>query len=138
MMMKKLIEKLNNCVECFQKCVVMQVLAKLNMCLFSLKKQNYLQTKIKSCEGKTNRNFHNNEMPEKDSHCTCLSVTLIYSGSKMGKYYYRLVFLEKCECIAKFKGQEQFNTTRICKNSILPIPDYCLSNQLKLHDSIES
>ena len=38
-----------------------------------------LKAKTKSYNGKTNTNFHNNEIPKEGSHCICLSVILMNS-----------------------------------------------------------
>ena len=54
----------------------------------SVYNQKYLKTKIKSCMGKTNANFHNDKMPKEGSQCFCVSVILIESVSEMGKKYY--------------------------------------------------
>ena len=53
----------------------------------SVYNQKYLKTKIKSCTGKTNANFHNDKMPKEGSQCICVSVILIESVSEMGKKY---------------------------------------------------
>ena len=48
--------------------------------------KKYLKTKIKSCHGKINTNFHHNGMSKEGSHCVCLSVRLIENSVfKMGK-----------------------------------------------------
>ena len=65
----------------------------------SVYNQKYLKTKIKSCTGKTNTNFHNDKMPKEGSQCICVSVILIESVSEMGKKYYFQVLLEKCQYI---------------------------------------
>ena len=44
----------------------------------------YIKTKIKSYNGKTSTNFHNNKIPKEDCQCICLSVILI--DSVYGKY----------------------------------------------------
>ena len=41
--------------------------------------EKYLKNKIKSYNGKTNTNFHNNKIPKEGSQCICLSVILIDS-----------------------------------------------------------
>ena len=38
--------------------------------------EKYLKTRIKSCDGKMNTNFHDNKIPKEGSHCVCLSVIL--------------------------------------------------------------
>ena len=35
--------------------------------------RKYLNTKVKSYNGKINTNFHNNKMPEEGCHCVCIS-----------------------------------------------------------------
>ena len=45
----------------------------------------YFQTKIKSCNGKINTNFHNNKIPKKGAQCVCLSVILIVSVYRKDK-----------------------------------------------------
>ena len=57
--------------------------------------KKYLKTKIKSYKSKTNKHFHDNEMPEEGSLCKFLSAILIVSVIKMGKIYYIQVLLEE-------------------------------------------
>ena len=64
--------------------------------------ENDLKAKIKSYNGKVNTNFHDNEIP-KGSQFICLSVILIDSVFRTGKNYYRQVFLEECNYVAKEK-----------------------------------
>ena len=52
----------------------------------SLNNEKYLKSKVTSYEGKINTNFHNNKMFKEGSHCICISVVLIDSVFKMGKY----------------------------------------------------
>ena len=56
------------------------------------KVKNSLKAKIKSCNEKLNRNFHNNKIPKECSLFICLSVILIDSVFKTGKNYYPQVF----------------------------------------------
>ena len=47
----------------------------------------YIKTKIKSYNGKTSTNFHNNKIPKEDCQCICLSMYLfILIDSVYGKY----------------------------------------------------
>ena len=48
----------------------------------------YLKTNIKSCNGKINSNFHNNNLPKECSDCVCSSAILINSIFRTGKIYY--------------------------------------------------
>ena len=43
---------------------------------------------MKSYNGKTNTNFHNNKIPKEGSQCVCLSVILIDSVSRTVNNYY--------------------------------------------------
>ena len=43
---------------------------------------------MKSYNGKTNTNFHNNKIPKEGSQCVCLSVILIDSVSGTVNNYY--------------------------------------------------
>ena len=61
--------------------------------------EKYLKTKIKSYEGKTDTNFHDDGFPKDSSCCICLSLIFIDSVFKMGKNYYLQVFLEECKHI---------------------------------------
>ena len=49
--------------------------------------EKYLKTKIKSYNGKMNRNFHNNKVPKEGSQCICLSVIFIDSVYRKDKDY---------------------------------------------------
>ena len=60
---------------------------------------NQLQWKIYG--GKINTIFHNHKISKEGFHCICLSVILIDSVFKTGKYYYPHVFLEEYKCIVK-------------------------------------
>ena len=61
----------------------------------------YLNTKLKSYNGKTNTNFHHNKMAEKGSHCVFISILLTDSIFKKDENYYPEVFSEECICIVK-------------------------------------
>ena len=63
----------------------------------------YLQTKIKSQEGKVNPNFHNEKIPKESSHCILLQMILTISVLEMGKNYYPQKCLEEWEYIVKEK-----------------------------------
>ena len=52
----------------------------------------YLKTKIKSYNGKTNTNFHNNKTAKEGSQLIFLLVILIDSIFRKDKSYYPLVF----------------------------------------------
>ena len=54
----------------------------------------YLKAKIKSDNGKSNTNFHNNKIPKEGSQSICLSVILIDSVFRTGNNYCPQVFLE--------------------------------------------
>ena len=56
--------------------------------------EKYLKAKIKSDNGKSNTNFHNNKIPKEGSQSICLSVILIDSVFRTGNNYCRQVFLE--------------------------------------------
>ena len=75
--------------------------------------EKYLKTKIKSCNGKINTNFHNNKIPKEDSQCICLSVILINSVYRKDKDYYPHVFLEECKYVVKEKKMSKFITDDI-------------------------
>ena len=55
----------------------------------------YLKTKIKSYEGKTNTNFHNDMVPKEGPQ--------YISVFRTGKSYYPQVLLEECKYVAKEK-----------------------------------
>ena len=65
--------------------------------------ENYLEAKIKSYNGKINRSFHYNKIPEEVSLCICLSVILIDFVFRTGCNYYPQVFLEECQYVVKEK-----------------------------------
>ena len=56
--------------------------------------EKYLKAKIKSDNGKSNTNFHNNKIPKEGSQSICLSVILIDSVFRTGNNYCPQVFLE--------------------------------------------
>ena len=58
---------------------------------------------MKSYNGKTNTNFHNNKIPKEGSQCVCLSVILIDSVSRTVNNYYPWVFLEDVNMLLKKK-----------------------------------
>ena len=68
---------------------------------------NQLQWKIYG--GKINTIFHNHKISKEGFHCICLSVILIDSVFKTGKYYYPHVFLEEYKCIVKKMIKNYFN-----------------------------
>ena len=61
--------------------------------------EKHLKPKIKSYNGKINKNFLNNKTARKGSQFTCLSVILIDSVFRTGKKYYPQVFLEECKFV---------------------------------------
>ena len=72
--------------------------------------EKYLKSKINSCNGEINTNFHNNKIPKEGSQFTCLSVNLIDSVFRTGKNYYPQVFLEECKYfVIKKKMPEHIN-----------------------------
>ena len=54
--------------------------------------EKYLKAKTKSCNGKINTIFHNNNIPKEGSQFICLSVLSIDSAFRIGKNYYPGVF----------------------------------------------
>ena len=50
--------------------------------------EKYLKTKLKSYNGKSNTNLHNNKIPKEVSQYICLSVILIDSFCRKNKDYY--------------------------------------------------
>ena len=66
-----------------------------------LDREKYLKAKIKSYNGKTNTNFHNNEIPKEGFQSICLSAIVF---AKTGKIYYPPVFLKECKYVVKEKG----------------------------------
>ena len=56
--------------------------------------EKHLKAKIKSDNGKSNTNFHNNKIPKEGSQSICLSVILIDSVFRTGNNYCPQVFLE--------------------------------------------
>ena len=76
--------------------------------------KKYLETKIKSYNGKIIKNIHNNKIPKEGSQCNCISVILIdliYRKDK--KNYYPQVFLEECKYVAKEKEMSKSITDDI-------------------------
>ena len=63
--------------------------------------EKHLKAKIKSYNGKTNTNFHNNKIPKEGSQFICLSVILNDSVFRTGKSYYPQMFLEECKYVIK-------------------------------------
>ena len=63
--------------------------------------KKYLRAKIKSYNGKTNTNFHNNELPKEVAQFACLQVISIDSSFRTGEKYHPQVFLEECKYIIK-------------------------------------
>ena len=61
--------------------------------------EKHLKPKIKSYNGKINKNFPNNKTAREGSQFTCLSVILIDSVFRTGKKYYPQVFLEECKFV---------------------------------------
>ena len=57
----------------------------------------YLETKLKSCEEKINTIFHNGKLPKEVFYCIRLLVVIIDSVFKMGVNFYHQVFLEECK-----------------------------------------
>ena len=65
--------------------------------------EKYLKAKMKSYNGKTNTNFHDNKIPKEGSQFICLSVILIDSVFRTGKNYYCQDSLEECKYVVKEK-----------------------------------
>ena len=61
-----------------------------------------MRAKIKSYNGKINTNFHNNKLPKEGSQFICLLVISIDSIFRIGKNYYRQLFLDQCKYVIKF------------------------------------
>ena len=61
--------------------------------------EKHLKAKIKSYNGKINKNFPNNKTAKEGSQFTCLSVILINSVFGTGKKYYPQVFSEECKFV---------------------------------------
>ena len=59
--------------------------------------EKYLKAKVKSYNGKINKNFHNNKIPKEGSQFICLSLVLIDSVFRAVKNCYRQVFLQECK-----------------------------------------
>ena len=75
--------------------------------------KKYLKTKIKSCNGKINTNFHNDKIPKEDSVCIFLSLISIDSIYRTDNKYYPQVFLEKRKYVVKEKKTSMFITDDI-------------------------
>ena len=90
---KKLLEKYN---EIWKK--VSNIIKKREFDSNPVYNEKYIKTKIKSYNGKINKSFLNNKIPERGSQCICLSVIFIDSVYKKDKSYYPQVFLEECRC----------------------------------------
>ena len=58
---------------------------------------------MKSYNGKSKINFHNNKIPREGPQFICLSVILIDSVFRAGKNYLPQVFLEQCKYVVKEK-----------------------------------
>ena len=57
--------------------------------------EKYLEYKIKSYNGKINKNFYNNKILKEGPQFTYSSVILIYSVFRIGKNYYPQVFFRR-------------------------------------------
>ena len=66
----------------------------------SICNEKHLKSKIKSYNGKSNTNSHNNKI-SKSCQCICLLVILIDSVYRKDKDCYPQVFLEECKYVAK-------------------------------------
>ena len=75
--------------------------------------EKHLTVKIKSYNGKINKDFHNNKIPQQSSKFICLSVILIDSVFRTGKNYYPQVFVEECKYVAKEKKMPGYITDDI-------------------------
>ena len=75
--------------------------------------EKYLKTKIKSYNGKVNKNCCNNKILKEGSQCIYLSVILINSPYKKDKNYYPQVFLEECKYVLKEKKTSKYVTDDI-------------------------
>ena len=72
--------------------------------------EKYLKTKIKSCNGKINTNFHNNQILVWK---ICLLVILINLFFRTGKNYYPQGFLEECKYVVQEKKVSKYIIDRI-------------------------
>ena len=70
--------------------------------------EKYIKTKIKSYEGKINKNFHGGKVPKESSQYICLLVILIDSVFRTGKNYYLQVLLEECKHVVKEKNMPKY------------------------------
>ena len=67
------------------------------------------KTKIKSYGDKLSTSFDDKGMPEKGSHCNCLSAILLDSNSRINKNYYSQVFWQECKYIVEEKKMSKYN-----------------------------
>ena len=81
--------------------------------------EKYLNTKIKSYNGKINTNFHRNKIPREDSQFICLSLILINSVLRTGESYYPQVFLEECNYVVKEKKISKYIIDNIKISSMI-------------------
>ena len=79
--------------------------------------EEYLKSKVKSYNGKTNANSHNIKIPKENSQLIFLSVILIHSVFSTGKNYYSQVFLEECKFVVKEKKMPGYITDDIGTSS---------------------
>ena len=75
--------------------------------------EKHLTVKIKSYNGKINKDFHNNKIPQQSSKFICLSVIQIDSVFRTGKNYYPQVIVEECKYVAKEKKMPEYITDDI-------------------------
>ena len=66
--------------------------------------EKWLETKVKSYEGKISTHFHDHGITKDCAHCICLSVILIDSIFKIGRNCYPEVYLEEWKNIVKEKS----------------------------------
>ena len=52
-------------------------------------------------DNRVNTNFQDKEVPKTDASYKCLSLIMLDSVVKVGKKYYRQVFLEECKYLEK-------------------------------------
>ena len=94
-------------------------------------KKKYLKAKTKSCNGKSNTNFHNNKISKEGSQFICWSVILINSVFRTCKNYYPQVFFEECEYVLREKEMPEYITDDIEISSDSEREDSCeeISNE---------
>ena len=63
---------------------------------------SYIKTKVKMYDNRVNANFQDKEVPKKDASYKCLSLIMLDSVVKVGKYYPQ-VFLEECKYVKRKK-----------------------------------